>query len=143
MYCQSCYIKTKGKKLINELECLEYSIVNIFEVNEETDEFYLVTIPHLSIGMVFPLINDIKLINTFDCHECESAFLAIAEMRDDTDKNQYFVDEEGGSLVNLGIWWEKGSLIKCLVDKRIECFNSPQTHRATPKEILDYFEKLN
>lgn len=77
----------------------------------------------------------------FDCKDNLKAFLKIIAMRDDTDMNQYFVDEECAEWVNLGMRIEPGTLEKCLTDKKVICFNTPKHHRASAQEIFDFFEK--
>lgn len=144
MYTQSCYIKTKGQELIDNLSLLGYIVKNEHNIDIENNEFYLMTIPLADIpeAIILPIDYDKTFFdNSFDCKDSEKSFLGIAEMQDDTDKNQYFVDEEGASWVNLGMWIEPGSLSRCLVDKKVQCFNSPKEHRASPEEILNYFLK--
>ena len=81
------------------------------------------------------------LKDKFDCGENIDMFLKIINIRDDTDLNQYFVLDEGTSWVNLGMWIEPGTLEKCLTEKKIECFNSLKSHKASAEEIFNFFNK--
>ena len=54
----------------------------------------------------------------FDCGDNDGLFLAIAAIRDDTDKNQWFVlDTRLGSINYPDSLIPKGSLMKCLRDR--------------------------
>jgi hypothetical protein len=64
----------------------------------------------------------------------EELFLALAALRDDTDKNQWFVN-------NKNDWY------KCLDDKFIEetanwvlCASIENWHKATVEEIIEHFK---
>lgn len=73
-------------------------------------------------------------------------FLAIAALRDDTDKNQFFVlDVNMGSFNDPSSIIPKGSLVKCLTDK----WNLPKSdidstripaHKASVNELIEYFK---
>lgn len=111
------------------------------------EEFYLYNFLDVIDGKQYPIImvtNNIEYIDlekSFNCKDNIKAFFKIIAMRDDTDMNQYFVDEEGAQWVNLGMWIEPGTLEKCLTEKKVKCFNSPKMHKASAQEIFDYFEK--
>jgi len=78
-----------------------------------------------------------------DCGENVFLFLALAAMRDDTDKNQYFVHDEEIRWTNQGAYIPKGSLFKSLVDKYpLDPGNTiPKFHRATADEIIAHFKQ--
>lgn len=144
MYKQACYVKTKGIDVINTLMSLGYVIQNTFDIDINSKEYLILTVPEFleAKALILPINTNTKLLDdAFDCNDNEKAFLAIAGMRDDTDRHQYFVDEDGASWANLEMWIEPGSLIKCCIDEMIQCFNSPKTHRASAEEIFNYFEK--
>ena len=111
------------------------------------EEFYLYNFLDVIDGKQYPIIiatNNIEYIDlekSFNCKDNIKAFFKIIAMRDDTDMNQYFVDEDGAEWINLGMRIEPGSLEKCLTEKKIVCFNSPKTHRASAQEIFNFFEK--
>ncbi|MDE6284832.1 MAG: hypothetical protein K2M17_03725 [Bacilli bacterium] len=72
-----------------------------------------------------------------DCGTDEQLFLALAAMREDSDKYQYFVREEALSLVNLGIHAPVGAFVYSLIDK----WGTEDFHKASVKEIINYFKK--
>lgn len=78
-----------------------------------------------------------------ECEENEELFLAVAGMRDDTDKGQYFVDEEGWSIATFGMYCYAGSLCRSNIDDFMgmlnKCSSARPHHRATLKEIVAYF----
>ena len=68
-------------------------------------------------------------------------------MRDDTDKNQYFITLADQAWVNQEIYAPKGSIFKCLVEDRYMGENPDVTNsivparRATVDEIVSYIEQ--
>lgn len=137
MFTTPCIIRKNTPELRQKLEKLGYTNCIIEE------EKYLFT----SHG-IFDCISsctayeDMVRNGLVDCGDNEQLFLALAAMRDDTDKDQYFVHDEEIHWVNQGAYIPKGSLFKCLVDKYyLDPDNTtPKFHRATVNEIIDYFQ---
>lgn len=137
MFTTPCIIRKNTPELRQKLEDLGYTNCII------EDEKYLFT----SHG-IFDCISsctayeDMVRNGLVDCGDDEFLFLALAAMRDDTDKDQYFVHDEEIHWVNQGAYIPKGSLFKCLVDKYyLDSDNTtPKFHRATVNEIIDYFQ---
>lgn len=79
-----------------------------------------------------------------DCGENEELFLALVGMKDNTDKNQYFVTQADQAWVNQEIYAPKGSIFKCLVEDRYMGENPDVTNsivparRATVDEIINH-----
>ena len=75
-----------------------------------------------------------------DCGANEDLFLALAALRDDTDNGQFFVFEERFvSRINPDVIIEKGTLLKCCMDKwRMPYF---PFHKATVKELIEHFKE--
>lgn len=75
-----------------------------------------------------------------DCGTNEDLFLALAALRDDTDNGQFFVFEERFvSRINPDVIIEKGTLLKCCMDKwRMPYF---PFHKATVKELIEHFKE--
>lgn len=78
-----------------------------------------------------------------ECEENEELFLAVAGMRDDRERWQYFVDEEGWHIATFGMYCPKGSLTMSHVDN-FTVLNSISAcprkyHRATLEEIKEFF----
>ena len=64
----------------------------------------------------------------FDCGTNEELFLALAALRDDTDKNQYCIDSEGN-------WFLYNKTYIRLLSK-----TDINWYKATVKEIIEYFK---
>lgn len=74
--------------------------------------------------------NKTSLLPRIDCGTNEDLFLAIAALRDDTDCNQWFVDDI------TGVWGRtKGDI----PSKYMQVFG----HKATLEEIMEHFKNQN
>lgn len=87
-----------------------------------------------------PLGYSEQLSRSIDCGTNEDLFLALAALRDDTDNGQFFVFEERFvSRINPDVIIEKGTLLKCCMDKwRMPYF---PFHKATVKELIEHFKE--
>lgn len=75
-----------------------------------------------------------------DCYENDNLFLAIAALRDDTDRGQFFVTESRlGSINCPDSIIEKGSFIICCTDKW-DSVDIP-SHKASVLELIEHFKK--
>lgn len=89
---------------------------------------------YISVGRGFQDLHP----KDIDCDTNENLFLAIAALRDDTDRNQWFVHKSGYH------WWrtEFDSFEKCFYDinddhdLKLEDF-----HKATVQELIEHFSK--
>ena len=95
----------------------------------------------------------------YDCGENKELFLALVAMRDDSDKDQYFVRDEEQRWRDANGWniIKKGSLEKSLIDdyrfltsrevydtvtnELIMTVPGPKMHKASAQEIINYFTK--
>lgn len=82
-----------------------------------------------------------------DCGTNDNLFLAIAALRDDTDRGQFFVTEARlGSINCPDSIIEKGSFIICCVDKweipknQWDSMCIP-SHKASVLELIEHFKK--
>lgn len=95
---------------------------------------------------------DEEIESAIDCDTNEELFLAIAALRDDTDKSQWFVLDTDLSLSHNanGIAYPIDSFIKCGRDKWNIDFNDDGTpcefssrnipaHKATVQELIKHF----
>lgn len=138
-YKYQAYVKIKDKNtFIEKVNKLNYKVIESFS-EESKDEIYAIN--SIVDNTILLTDNKPEISDFIDCKDMEHAFLGIVAIRDDSDIYQYFVNEEGASWINLGMWIEPGSLEFCLTDKKVKCFNSPKTHKASPEEILNYFRK--
>ena len=80
-------------------------------------------------------INALKEIYDFiDCGTNEELFLAIAALRDDTDKNQWFTDGDKWILcpeIKFSTYWVYND-----IDVNIDT-----VHKATVDELIEYFKE--
>lgn len=147
MFTQPCFIEKDTLELRRSIELLGYKYVQsptyrgtLFANNG----FYSDSLPY----------NAMLIDESIDCGENESLFLAIAALRDDTDKDQWFVLETNlSSLDNPPkISHEIGSLVKCNRDKwfididsngkplSVSSRNTP-AHKATVEELIEHFNR--
>lgn len=82
----------------------------------------------------------LKKYGSIDCGTNEELFLAIAALRDDTDRGQFFVTEARlGSINCPDSIIEKGSFIICCTDKW-DSVDIP-SHKASVLELIEHFKK--
>lgn len=135
-FTTSCFIRKNTPELRKKLErlgyylhpeCIDDDRGNYLFVNRE---YYLNR----------PLGYSEELSRSIDCGTNEDLFLAIAALRDDTDNGQFFVFEERFvSRINPDVIIEKGTLLKCCMDKwRMPYF---PFHKATVKELIEHFKE--
>ena len=140
MFKQPCFIKKNNSYLRNKLKELGYKCNNgkwmgaylaTFKRDKDHDLFYCGT-------PKYDLINNPSFNTSIDCGENVNLFLAIASLRDDTDKNQWFVHKNGS------YWY------LCELDDFEQDFNETNDdielkytdyHKANIKELINFFKK--
>ncbi len=137
------FIRKNTPELRKRLEALGYKPLLSIEDGE-----CLSTASNLENYHSIPaaLFDDKDSYRTYDCAgriDCgtnEDLFLALAALRDDTDNGQFFVFEERFvSRINPDVIIEKGTLLKCCMDKwRMPYF---PFHKATVKELIEHFKE--
>lgn len=142
-FTTSCFIRENTLELRKRLEALGYKPLLSIEDGE-----CLSTASNLENYYSIPaaLFDDKDSYRTYDCAgriDCgtnEDLFLALAALRDDTDNGQFFVFEERFvSRINPDVIIEKGTLLKCCMDKwRMPYF---PFHKATVKELIEHFKE--
>lgn len=136
MFTQSCFIKSFSMEIIDKLKNLGMShkqcIVSKY-------------IPYIFVNGGFYSTNDFgtdeEIEDAIDCGTNEDLFLAIAALRDDTDKNQWFVYD------NTDYADEQEKEIAYFICKQDSikdemCINSmyADCHKATIQELIEYFK---
>ena len=76
----------------------------------------------------------IKNKNFIQCYDNEELFLALAVLRDDTDKYQYFICDKVS--VTLGKTYYPGDYLYYQYD---EFFDKQNWHKATVEELIEHF----
>lgn len=96
---------------------------------------------------ILPIGYSEEIESAIDCGTNEELFLAIAALRDDTDRGQFFVTEARlGSINCPDSIIEKGSFIICCVDKweipknQWDSMGIP-SHKASVLELIDHFKR--
>lgn len=117
-----CFIHKNTQELRRGLEELGYKMLSPIEYdNLECSDNW---------------VNDIKSLNDcngFDCGTNEELFLAIAALRDDTDKYQWFTDGDKWILcpaIKFSSYWVYND-----IDVNIDT-----VHKATVDELIEHFK---
>lgn len=137
MFTQKCFIRKNSKELQDEVyrlggrrgTCLwESEFRTLLAVRHDSFRCY-----DDEWGNTESLIEGCYI----DCGTNEQLFLALAALRDDSDVNQWFVNE------NKSCWW------KCSLDSFKQDFEESNEdmdwsykhfHKATPQELIEHFK---
>lgn len=149
-----CLIRKNNRKLRKKLE--SFGILNNTAINWNKNiilvhagDFY--TYKNYDTFKEFHSKNFMETFNIIDCGENEDLFLAIAAIRNNTDKDQWFVTDAKQSWPGLGTYEDLGSFELCLVDHRYPeefrggkeglCSSVVPAHKATVEELIKHFKK--
>lgn len=135
-FLQSCLLRLKTQEIVNKLINLGYEFPAKFHNLQN-----LVTIPYKGHGWgtLIALKNEnveefleLNRHNTIDCGTNEDLFLALASLKDDNDKNQWFI-YDGNNPKDYHI--QNGDWYICIFEHNI-----PNGHKATVEEIIEHFK---
>ena len=140
-----CFIRKNTPELRKKLEELGYNILNSGNTTLDAHN-YDGNGSHKSIeegraiitsyGNLYGVIYDIDTVTKkgrIDCGTNEELFLAIAALRDDTDKNQWFTDGDKWILcpeIKFSTYWVYND-----IDVNIDT-----VHKATVNELIEHFK---
>lgn len=140
-----CFIRKNTPELRRELEELRYEILNSGNTTLDAHN-YDGNGSHKSIeegraiitsyGNLYGVIYDIDTVTKkgrIDCGTNEELFLAIAALKDDTDKNQWFTDGDKWILcpeIKFSTYWVYND-----VDVNLDVI-----HKATVNELIEHFK---
>lgn len=140
-----CFIRKNTQELRRGLEELGYEILNSGNTTLDAHN-YDGNGSHKSIeegraiitsyGNLYGVIYDIDTVTKkgrIDCGTNEELFLAIAALRDDTDKNQWFTDGDKWILcpeIKFSTYWVYND-----VDVNLDVI-----HKATVNELIEHFK---
>ena len=117
-----CFIRKNTEALRKKLEEVGYKMLSPIEYdNLECSDNW---------------VNDIKSLNDCNGINCgfnEELFLAIAALRDDTDKNQWFTDGDKWILcpeIKFSTYWVYNDID----------VNTDTIHKATVNELIEHFK---
>ena len=121
MFTTPCFIRKNTPELKKKLEELGYKMNLIYLPNEH----------NLYIGS--GVYSSANFIDNYylDCGTNEELFLALAALRDDTDKNQWLTD---------GKIWGKFGEDSFLNPIQIISYLQSKGHKATVEEIMEHFK---
>lgn len=145
VFTTPCFIRKNTPELRKKLEELGYEILNSGNTTLDAHN-YDGNGSHKSIeegraiitsyGNLYGVIYDIDTVTKkgrIDCGTNEELFLAIAALRDDTDKNQWFTDGDKWILcpkTKFSTYW---------VYYHIDV-NTDTVHKATVNELIEHFK---
>lgn len=137
MFTQPCFIRKNTPKLREKLEELGY----IHHGSEcERDDLPSLYCNHGSYYQCSCLPSRYDFI--IDCGTNEGLFLAIASLRDDTDKGQWFIYDSMDAVIESFRVYE---WLICNEDKIEDMFFYDSlylnTHKATVQELIEHFSK--
>ena len=130
MFTQGCFIRKNSEYLRKSLDLIgKRNLCNIHDgiLITHSDRHYSL----LDCNETIEIMLDDCFI---DCGTNEELFLAIAALRDDSDKFQYFTN---------GVFWIKCSQLelKHELDNNYEEFCVADFHKATVSELIEHFNK--
>lgn len=143
-FTTSCFIRKNTPELRNRLKKLG---IRPFLCDEELNAIGANIKVHNGMVAAFTCSDSLNNCDDLiDCGTNEDLFLALAALRDDTDKEQFFVTEVRlGSINYPDTIIEKGALLKCCMDKwkipknKFDSMGIP-SHKATVEELIEHFK---
>lgn len=141
MFTQSCFIRKNSKGLNEKLKQLGYYTYDIESYEDVPDTWNTVAEPEADYAGIWnsePKGDFAK--RCIDCGTNEDLFLAIAALRDDTDRNQWFV-YDNSEWANDN---EKERVFLLCKEDKIETFACidlmyKDCHKATVQELIEHF----
>ena len=128
MFTQRCFIRSNSWQIINTLMKFGKNVLN------KEPNGYIVSNEELvySVCDEEEYLENMILNGFIDCGTNEELFLAIAALRDDSDKHQWFTND---------VFWIKCSQIdlKHELDNNYEEFCVADFHKATVEELIKHF----
>ena len=134
-FIQPCFIRKNTPELRKKLEELGYKYSTFDDLKLDG----IITFPNkskYSVWANYHFNEKYTLKSYIDCGTNEDLFFALAALRDDTDKNQYFICDKVS--VTLGKTYYPDDYLYYQYD---EFFDKQNWHKATVEEIIEYFKK--
>ena len=139
MFTNSCHINKNTKYLRDELEklgrvCISNGFAEWYIPIEDCKYLYCSDEPFDGNRIYYYTGKMVKPTNSIYCDTNEELFLAIAALRDDSDKHQWFTND---------VFWIKCSQLelKHELDNNYEEFCVADFHKATVSELIEHFKK--
>lgn len=129
---QPCFIRKNTIELREKLENLGYKSFGMVEMGFglSTDELLAEyeSFDDSALENILKVSGTEDNKETIDCGDNELLFLALASLRDNTDKNQYCIDSEGN-------WFLYNRTFVRLLSK-----TNVTWHKATVEELIEHFK---
>lgn len=135
MFIQNCFIHKNTKELCEKLNEIGYRVL--------PNLFGMVGLSTMTNGICVPSVSN-ERDNGYDCGENEHLFLAIAAIRDDTDKYQlFFQNEDIKCKYPIESIHEKFHHI-CVDTETLEYIDhKDEWHKGTVEELIKHFVTCN
>lgn len=152
MFTQPCFIRKYSKKLCENLESLGLELMNSSDTTLDCHNYdgkgnhrhidegkAIITYQSSHYGVIYD-IDDVTKKGRIDCGTNERLFLAVAAIRDDTDKYQWFVYDYDDNWKDVGDSAKKGDFVLCTTDKYYCGTDVRSAHKATVEELIEHFK---
>jgi hypothetical protein len=150
VFIQPCFIRKNTPELRKKLEELGVNYDGFYGIENEcivtgygpyNNTYHTLNHPPIGISYYTRQYGPMKF-KCIDCGTNEELFLALATLRDDTDKNQWFIYNSMDCIIEKlrTIDWficNENSIEDCA------CYDSSylNCHKATVEEIIEHFKK--
>lgn len=153
MFTQPCFIRKNTPELRKKLESIGLKLMNPDDTTLDAHNYdgkgnhkkicegnAIITYRSSHYGVIY-CIDDVTKKDRIDCGKNEELFLAIAALRDDTDKNQWFVYDNS----DLADEEEICRFFFICEDDDIKTFMNldvmyTDCHKATVNELIEHFK---
>ena len=138
MFTQKCFIRKNTPEIRKRLDEIGRAFIENghgeWRIHVDKNEYLFCGDEQFCDDRIYYYIGRVcKPIEGIDCGTNEELFLAIAALRDDSDKNQVFIHQDG-------------NFYKCECDSKIDMwgdFEEPESYprKATVSELIELFNK--
>ena len=133
MFTQQCIIHKNTKEIINFLNEIGYTLY------EGSDNFSKNVACSCKFNTYFTFDDDEYVFpNTIDCKKNKELFFAVAALRDDSDRFQWFIHEDSSWNSDPSIFWHKCESESIKIDMAFNIMYN-DCRKATVEELIKYF----
>lgn len=141
MFTQKCFIRKNTPEIRKRLDEIGRAFIENghgeWRIHVDKNEYLFCGDEQFCDGRIYFYIGRVcKPIEGIDCGTNEELFFAIASLRDDTDKNQWFIHK------NVEFVFCDQSELKHVIDNTDEYMDYcvADFHKATVKELIEHFK---
>jgi hypothetical protein len=134
-FIQPCFIRKNTAELRRKLESLGYRKGD-YPLPVGREDVYDRDIHLYENSYHFRDSTLYGITNNIDCGTNEDLFFALAALRDDSDKNQYFICDKVSFTIGKSYYPDD-----YLYYQYDEFFDKQNWHKATIEEIIEHFKK--